>query len=232
MFSFSKYFGATGWRLGAIIMHNANIIDNDFLKGAPNEVHDRYRILGTNPKKIKFMDRILADSRQVAEAHVAGLGTPQQTIMALFASYDLMDKGRVYNKTIDALLLKRMTDLLTPIEYQHEDGPLDTNYYVVINILKAVDGLSGCSGFSDYLERDRDPMEFLRNLAKRYGVVLLPAIGFAGSFWGVRVSLASLETDDYCFVGQSLRCLLDEYYGEFQRWEAREKRLRRIADAT
>ena len=230
VFSFSKYFGVTGWRLGTIIMHNTNIIDNKLLKEAPKEVNDRYRMISNKPEKIKFMDRILADSRQVAEAHVAGLGTPQQTIMTLFATHDMLDKKRIYSNTLDSLLLKRMTDLLTPISYPHETGPLDTNYYIIIDIIKAVDGLSGCSGFGDYLKIHRDPLEFLLNLAKRYGVVLLPAVGFAGPFWGVRVSLANLDTEDYSLIGQSLRCLMDEYYHEFLKWEAKEKRLKQRED--
>lgn len=230
VFSFSKYFGVTGWRLGTIIMHNTNIIDNTLLKEVSEEVHGRYKMISTKPSQIKFIDRILADSRQVAEAHVAGLSTPQQTLMTLFATYDMLDKGRVYSKTLDALLLKRMKYLLTPIAYPHESGPLDTNYYIIIDILKAVDGLTGCSGFSDYLKEHRDPLEFLLNLAKHYGVILLPAVGFAGPFWGVRVSLANLETDDYNLIGESLRCLLDDYYEEFKKWEAREKRLKRLEE--
>ena len=49
VYSYSRYFGATGWRLGTIAMHHDNVID-----------------------------ALIADSRTVALNHTAGLSTPQQ----------------------------------------------------------------------------------------------------------------------------------------------------------
>ena len=37
MYSFSKYFGVTGWRMGMIVMHPDNIIDNKLLPNLPNK---------------------------------------------------------------------------------------------------------------------------------------------------------------------------------------------------
>jgi aspartate 4-decarboxylase len=231
VFSLSKYFGVTGWRLGTIVMHNSNIIDGrllnpKFRKDMKNleQINQRYAMMSTKPEKIKFMDRILADSRQVAEAHVAGLSTPQQTIMALFATYDILDKERVYQKTLGNILLHRIEDLLAPIEYEIEENALSTNYYIVIDITKVADGLMGGTDFGNYLRQNRDPLEFLLQLAKRYGTVLLPAVGFAGPFWGVRVSLANLDTADYGPIGENLRSLIDEYYEDFKKWEAKQRR--------
>ena len=224
VFSFSKYFGVTGWRLGTIVMHNINIIDGKLLPQAPESVNDRYRMLSNKPEKIKFIDRILADSRQVAEAHVAGLSTPQQTIMTLFAMYDMLDKKRVYNKTLKCILLQRMKNLLLPLEYPIEESPLDTNYYIIIDIKKVANRLMGGTDFGTYIEEHRDPLEFLLKLAKKYGIVLLPAVGFAGPFWGVRVSLANLETEDYEIIGNNLRCLIDDYYDDFKKYERKQKK--------
>ena len=36
------------------------------------------------PRKVKFIDRIVADSRDVALNHTAGLSLPQQVMMSLF----------------------------------------------------------------------------------------------------------------------------------------------------
>lgn len=224
IFSFSKYFGTTGWRLGTIVMHNNNIIDSKLLKAAPDDVNVRYKMLTTKPEKMKFIDRILADSRQVAEAHVAGLSTPQQTLMALFAAYDLLDKQNKYQYTLDDLLLERMDDLLAPLEYDLNESDLNSNYYIVLDISKVADRLMGGSEFGDYLRNNRDPLAFLLKLAKDYGTVLLPAVGFAGPFWGVRVSLANLPTEDYAPIGENLRALIDEYYEEFKKWEAKQLR--------
>jgi len=233
VFSFSKYFGVTGWRLGSIVMHNRNIIDSKLLKAAPNDVHQRYVMLNSKPRLIKFMDRILADSRQVAEAHVAGLSTPQQTIMSLFATYDMMDKERIYSNMLDAVLLERMTNLLSPLEYTIEENDLQCNYYLVIDIRTVADNLMGGREFGVYLQNFRDPIEFLMKLAKKHGTVLLPAIGFAGPFWGVRVSLANLYTEDYRSIGENIRDLIDDYYVDFQRWENKQRiKAKRIAKRT
>jgi aspartate 4-decarboxylase len=224
LFSFSNYFGTTGWRLGTIAMHNSNIIDSIFLKKAPEDVNSRYGILTKNPDKLKFIDRILADSRQVAEAHTAGLSTPQQTLMALFAVCNLLDKSHHYEDTIEEILWEHVNDLLQPIEYEVNDSDLSTNYYVVIDIAKAADRLMGGTSFGDYLRNQRDPIEFLIKLAKKYGTVLSPSIGFAGPYWGVRVSLANFKSEKYEKIGVNLRLLIDEYYDDFKRWENKQRR--------
>lgn len=230
IFSFSKYFGATGWRLGTIIMHNNNIIDNLLLNPKMRkdtkileEINNRYKMIDINPEKIKFIDRVLADSRQVSEAHVAGLSTPQQMIISLFAVYELLDKQK-YHKTLTNMLYTRINNLVSPLEYEVEESKINTNYYVVINITKVANNLLGGIDFGNYLQKHRDPLEFLINLSKKYGTVLLPAVSFAGPWWGVRVSLANLDNDDYKVIGENLRSLIDEYYEDFKKWEKREHR--------
>ena len=51
----------------------------------------RYGTLTLEPRKIKFIDRIVADSRDVALNHTAGLSLPQQVMMTLFSLSELMD---------------------------------------------------------------------------------------------------------------------------------------------
>jgi hypothetical protein len=80
VYSFSKYFGVTGWRLGTIALHEDNVFD-ELIKNLPEELKKelniRYSALSTNPSEIPFIDRIVADSRQVALNHTAGLSTPR-----------------------------------------------------------------------------------------------------------------------------------------------------------
>ena len=47
----------------------------------------RYGSLVVDPREIKFIDRLVADSRTVAQNHTAGLSTPQQVQMALFSLF-------------------------------------------------------------------------------------------------------------------------------------------------
>ena len=76
VYSFSKYFGATGWRNAVIALHEFNLFDKLIAK-LPKEkreiLHHRYSTLTLEPEKLKFIDRMVADSRQVALHHSAGL---------------------------------------------------------------------------------------------------------------------------------------------------------------
>ena len=88
VYSYSKYFGCTGWRLGVIAMHEDNIFDKMIAKLPDADVKaldKRYGALTLEPRKIKFIDRIVADSRDVALNHTAGLSLPQQVMMSLFS---------------------------------------------------------------------------------------------------------------------------------------------------
>src|SRR6476469_4171499 len=101
VYSYSKYFGCTGWRLGAIAIHEDNIFDKMIAKlpaGDLKALDTRYGALTLEPRKIKFIDRIVADSRDVALNHTAGLSLPQQVMMSLFSLSELMDKEKNYQK--------------------------------------------------------------------------------------------------------------------------------------
>ena len=114
VYSYSKYFGATGWRLGIIALHENNVIDR-MIANLPEKqkaiLQKRYGLDSTFPEKIKFIDRMLMDSRAVALAHTGGLSTPQQTIMTLFSLFELMDTDQAYKKSIRTILKKRMQNL-------------------------------------------------------------------------------------------------------------------------
>ena len=217
VYSFSKYFGVTGWRLGAIALNDNNIIDSRLLKNAPPEVNKRYSMITTKPQSIKFIDRLLIDSRQVAEAHTAGLSTPQQVIMTLFAMHDYLDTDRTYNKKLKKLLKTRIGLLLQPIKYKLNESGMNSNYYIILDLIKVSMNLTNDKSFGVYLSKHKDPLEFLLLLAKQYGTVLLPAVGFAGPFWGVRVSIANLPTEKYKPIGENIRLLILDYYTQYKK---------------
>src|SRR5215471_15005204 len=101
VYSYSKYFGATGWRLGVIAIHEDNIFDKAIAKLPEAELKaldKRYGALTLEPRKIKFIDRIVADSRDVALNHTAGLSLPQQVMMSLFSLAEMMDGAKAYQK--------------------------------------------------------------------------------------------------------------------------------------
>jgi aspartate 4-decarboxylase len=107
VYSFSKYFGATGWRLGMIAMHENNILDakiSALPQGDRVTLDERYGSLAVDPHQLKFIDRMVADSRSVALNHTAGLSTPQQVQMALFALFALMDERDTYKQAVKRMI--------------------------------------------------------------------------------------------------------------------------------
>ena len=101
VYSFSKYFGATGWRLGVIALHDNNVFD-DRLKALPEVerqlLDKRYGSISQNPESLPFIERLVADSRNVALHHSAGLSTPQQLQMTLFCLACLIDQDDTYKR--------------------------------------------------------------------------------------------------------------------------------------
>src|SRR5215469_9834554 len=94
VYSYSKYFGCTGWRLGVVAVHEENIFDKMIAKLPDADLKaldKRYGALTRDPRKLKFIDRIVADSRDVALNHTAGLSLPQQVMMSMFSLAELMD---------------------------------------------------------------------------------------------------------------------------------------------
>ena len=101
VYSFSKYFGATGWRLGVIATHQETILDQRLAQLAEADkkmLDQRYGTLVIDPRSLRFIDRLVADSRTVSLNHTAGLSTPQQVQMALFALFALMDEPDAYKR--------------------------------------------------------------------------------------------------------------------------------------
>lgn len=95
IYSYSKYFGATGWRVGTIAVSQENIFDQ-LLKELPvarkMELQARYATLNADTSQINFISRLVADSRDIALNHAAGLSSIQQAMMALFSLYALLKR--------------------------------------------------------------------------------------------------------------------------------------------
>lgn len=226
IYSMSKYFGTAGLKLGLIFIHNHNVIDSKLLKVDDPQNNTRYSMITNTSNKLKFIDRLLIDSRQVAMTHTAGLSTQQQTMMTLFAMYDYLDNDRKYNHNVKILLKQRLNTLLTPLEYQPSESELNANYYIIIDIFDLVTSLYRID-FAHYLHDHRDPLEFVFKLATNYSTVVLPAINFAGPFWSIRISLANLQNSSYELIGKNIRSLISLYHTEFLKFQVRQKKLKK-----
>ena len=218
VYSFSKFFGATGWRLGVIALHNNNAFDAA-LVALPEQqkllLDKRYASLTTQPRNVRFIDRLVADSRAVALNHTAGLSVPQQLQMALFALNGLMDREHRYRDAAKQLIRNRHQTLYSHMGIKAPPGPNDVNYYSLIDLQEIAATLYGAA-FKDWFIKSDLGVSFLFRLADETGVVLLPGKGFEVVDISARVSLANLTEVEYAAIGKFTRQVLDKCHADFK----------------
>jgi aspartate 4-decarboxylase len=218
VYSFSKYFGATGWRLGVIATHEDCVADRLIRKlpeRAQRELDQRYASITTKPRELKFIDRLVADSRGVALNHTAGLSTPQQVQMVLFALMSLMDDADEYKRAMKQVIRRRKRVLYRALGIELETGANDVDYYAILDLEALGTRLYGRE-FVDWLLKKVNPQQLLVRVARESGVVLLPGRGFGVVHPSGRVSLANLREVDYTAIGKAIRAMMDEYFAQFR----------------
>ncbi|NPC53113.1 bifunctional aspartate transaminase/aspartate 4-decarboxylase [Corallococcus sp. AB032C] len=218
VYSYSKHFGCTGWRLGAVALHEDNILDEALAKQPSSQralLEARYGAITLHPGRLKFIDRMVADSRAVALNHTAGLSLPQQLQMTLFSLFALLDKEGVYKKYCQRICQDRLQALCEGMGIPMHEDPLRTAYYQTLDLEAWCREQIG-EDFVRFIEDHHDPLEIVFTLARRYGVVLLNGSGFDGPPWSARVSLANLEDDAYPRIGRDLR---DEVLRAIDAWK-------------
>ncbi|NUT48102.1 MAG: bifunctional aspartate transaminase/aspartate 4-decarboxylase, partial [Saccharothrix sp.] len=199
VYSYSKHFGATGWRLGTIGLRADNVID-DLIAALPQaekaRLNARYGTLALEPEKLRFIDRVVADSRDVALNHTAGLSLPQQAQMTLFSLFGLLDEGRRYKERVRGIVRRRLDLLLEGSGMKIAEDAQRACYYVELDLLAEAERVYG-PAFAEYLAATYEPVDPLFRLAEQSSVVLLNGGGFDGPEWSVRASLANLDDLDY-----------------------------------
>jgi aspartate 4-decarboxylase len=147
---------------------------------------------------------MVADSRSIALNHTAGLSTPQQIQMALFALSALMDKPDGYRQAVRRTIRQRCQALYDELGFDPPDNPNSTAFYAVLN-LEILGAQRYGRPFVDWLLSNKNPLEILFRLADEGGVVLLPGKGFGTPHPSARVSLANLDDEDYRKIALSGR---------------------------
>ena len=210
VYSFSKYFGCTGWRLGVVALHQDNILDKAIAKlpeAVRRELNTRYGALTLHPEDIKFIDRMVADSRCVALNHTAGLSLPQQIQMTLFSLFALLDRGDRYKKLTKEIVQRRLKALWAGMNVPLHEDPMRADYYATLDIMVWAEKTHG-PAFVEFLKKNYHPFDVLFALAEKFSIVLLNGSGFAGPDWSIRVSLANLPDEAYSKIGQQLEEVL------------------------
>jgi len=217
VYSFSKFWGATGLRLGVVGLHESNALDDRLANASGDALaaaRERYAAVTTAPERMKLIDRMVADSRAIGLNHTAGLSTPQQVQMTLFALDALLDVGGARKRLARNIVGTRFERLYRGAGLALPDDPLPTHYYATLDIAAAARSRYG-EEFAAWLLNSFEPIDFVVRLAEERGIVLLDGGGFDAPKMSVRVSLANLPDDAYEAIGRGIASLLAEYHA---RW--------------
>jgi len=218
VYSYSKYFGVTGWRLGTIALYEDNVFDKllrEQDEDRKERARRRYSGLSTNPDSIEFVDRIVADSRQVALNHTAGLSTPQQVQMAFFSLFAITDKENRYKKLTKNICRRRQKLLFDGLGLDLKKDTYSAAYYAQFDLLEWASQNYG-DEFAKYLKENYRTVDVLIRLAEQSSIVLLDGSGFSGPEWSIRISLANLNDESYSKIGEVLHEVLEGYVGEWK----------------
>lgn len=219
VYSFSKYFGATGWRLGVVATHRDSVFDkalDDLPKSTKTALDRRYGSLLPDVSQLRFIDRLVADSRTVALNHTAGLSTPQQVQMVLFSLFALMDENDGYKAELKKLIRRREAALYRELGVAQEQDPNSVDYYTLLDLETISRSLYG-PDFAAWVKENFNPDELLFRIADDTGIVLLPGRGFGTRQPAGRASLANLNEYQYANIGKALREMAEEYHRAFQK---------------
>ena len=205
-----------------VAVHQNNIFDKMIAK-LPAKVraklNHRYSPITLTPEKVKFIDRMVADSRMVALNHTAGLSLPSQIQMMLFSSFTLLDKADSYKNLCQLICRRRWHALFDGLGLTLPEDSTRAFYYVELDLMVWAEKEYG-PAFAKFLRKNYECIDVLFRLAEHSGIVLMPGGGFGGPAWSVRVSLANLAEETYPKIGQYLRETAMDYVKE---WKASQK---------
>jgi len=225
VYSYSKHFGCTGWRLGVVAIHQNNIFDKMLAKlpaKARAALNRRYSSISLAPQKLKFIDRMVADSRQVALNHTAGLSLPQQIQMALFSLFAILDTANSYKTLCQLIVRRRFKALWDGLDLPMPPEEDRASYYAELDVMVWAEKEYGPE-FVKFLRKNYECTDVLFRLAEKSGVVLLHGGGFGGPDWSVRVSLANLPEETYPKIGRFLKQAAEGYVKE---WKESQKSMK------
>jgi aspartate 4-decarboxylase len=213
VYSFSKLFGATGWRLGVVGMGDDHVVDRIIAghsAGLRSALRERYETITHDARHLRFIDRMVADSRLVALNHTAGLSGPQQVQMALFAATELADELDSYEDRCREMLARRLGALYDALGIELDPDRFRAGYYVELDLAWWSRQRYGAA-LSDRLLAEADSAGLVCDLAEHAGIVVLDGEGFGSDGLSIRISLANLREDDYAELGTRLVRRFDAY---------------------
>ena len=221
VYSFSKYFGATGWRLGVIAVSQDNVFDRKLARasrarqGAPGR--PLRHALASTPRAFASSTAWSPTAARSRSTTRPGLSLPQQVQMTLFATFALLDRDdQSYKLATRAIIGPRLANLYEGMGIAARRsircGPATTPRSTCRSGPAHATAQTSRSGSAASYE----PVDPLFRLARRRASCCYPARDFDGPAWSVRVSLANLDDDAYFTIGQQLVAIFDEYVAEWR----------------
>jgi aspartate 4-decarboxylase len=210
VYSFGRHLGSAGARLAILALHQDNAFDcalDDLPKRLRRELQARYAGTAADPRQLRFMDRVVAESRSPALRHAAGLSLPQQAQLALFALFFLTDAGDAYIDAVNSLLAARLAELYRALGLARPSQPGAVPYYAVLDVLDLARRRHG-EEFAARLRRAGGAPDFVAAL-RTESVVVLPGTA-ADTSWLVRVSLAACTVPECAAIGSRVVRALDQ----------------------
>ena len=223
VYSYSKLYGATGWRIGMIAMNKKNVMDELLAKQSAADkqaLAKEYSIVTKDIAAMKFIDRVTADSRSIGLYHTSGLSTPSQIFMDILSLSHLVNpKNNPYIKMSNDVVHERYMALMKSLGLMPDRTMENAQYYTLIDINAMLKQQYG-EEFTQWKINNISDIDFLNDLAEKKGVVLMYGPGFEAPQGSVRISLANQNKEAYVEIARRMRELLDEYYAEFNKSKA------------
>ena len=152
----------------------------------------------------------MADSRDVALNHTAGLSLPQQVMMTLFSLSELMDEKKDYQKACIGIVKKRVEATIEGLGIEVSPNELFDYYYGLIDFEFWARKYLG-EDVVKWMKANVHPLDIVFRLAEDHGIVLLNGSGFAAPDWSVRISFANLDDHVYDDIGRAVRAIARGY---------------------
>jgi aspartate 4-decarboxylase len=169
-----------------------------------------FLVADDEPRKLAFIDRIVADSRDVALNHTAGLSLPQQVMMTMFSLAELMDGKKAYQQACIAIVKKRVEATLEGLGIEVSPNEHFDYYYGLIDFEFFARKNVGEDAV-EWMKANVHPLDIVFRLAEDHGIVLLNGSGFAAPDWSVRISFANLDDHVYDDIGRAMRAIARGY---------------------
>ena len=218
VYSFSKLYGATGWRIGLIATNKDNVMDELLLKLPKKDMdalNKEYSIVTNETQSFKFIERVAADSRSIGLYHTSGLSTPSQVFMDLIALTNLVEGEKdPYIEQSNELVRQRYLTLMNELHLPADASNENARYYTLVDVNEVIKK-NYDEDFANWKIANKSDIQFLNDLAKKKGVVLMYGPGFDAQPGTVRISLANNNAEDYKELARRLFELLDEYHAEY-----------------